>query len=121
MLKSYHTCNAGSALRVPVARFDGPQRSGPAGRSGPSGYPPGPARPTQGLPQSADLDRVAQRRPGPVHGDKTDAFRTPRGAVRHLANQETLRGPVGRRQPAGPPVLVDSRVRNNADHARACA
>lgn len=95
------TCQACSALSVPIASLDGAE-----------GYQSLLRDPVEGLAQGSNFNRVAERGSGAVYGDKGHALVR---RLNHHADQLRLRRPVWSCQPAGSPVLVDRGGYNEPD------
>ena len=97
---------AGRRLQVPHVRLDGADEE----RSLPTGG-------AEDLDEGPHLDRVAERRPGPVRLDHPDLVRRDAGRGERLPDDGGLSRPVRRRQPAAPPVLVHRAAADDGEDA----
>ncbi len=100
-----HTGDTGRGLGVPDVRLDGPEPQRPLGR---------PIL-TVRREQRFCLDRIPERRPGPVPLHDVDLVRRESRVGEGLADHALLGLPVGRAEPVGGAVLVD---RGAADHSQ---
>jgi hypothetical protein len=99
-----HPCDPGRGLRVSEVGLQRAQPQRPLGAG------------AEHRLQRADLDRVAEPRPGAVALDRVDVRRAEPRALDRRADHPLLRRSVWRRQPLAAPVLADRRAAHQRQH-----
>ena len=100
-------CHAGRGLQMAEIGLDRPDGQRPARGAG-----QGP----ENRLKCPCLDRVAERRAGPMRLDIVDIAGFAAGPVQRPPDDTLLRRPVGHGQAAGAPVLVDRRTMDQRKH-----